>query len=244
MPVTRIDQIAIAVEDLDAALELYERAFGLTPEYREVVESDGVEEAMLNVGGVYIQLLQATRDDSPIAKYLAKNGPGLHHLGLRRRLRRRHPRPPARRGRPPHRRGTTTGRWRAHGRVRAPEGDERGARRAGRGRALSSTVVEQRRRPRRPSAGSLAASCRRSSDQEAAPWGSPTAYAAGSRARASAARRPRAPDPASRASTRELEAVRRQPQQRRGLPRTAHGHLLDDPAAGRRRRRVPAAPDR
>jgi methylmalonyl-CoA/ethylmalonyl-CoA epimerase len=80
--VTRIDQIAIAVEDLDAALELYERAFGLTPEYREVVESDGVEEAMLNVGGVYIQLLQATRDDSPIAKYLAKNGPGLHHLGF------------------------------------------------------------------------------------------------------------------------------------------------------------------
>lgn len=82
MAVTRIDQIAIAVEDLDEALELYERAFGLTPEYREVVESDGVEEAMLNVGGVYIQLLQATRDDSPIAKYLAKNGPGLHHLGF------------------------------------------------------------------------------------------------------------------------------------------------------------------
>lgn len=82
MDVTRIDQIAIAVEDLDAALALYERAFGLTPEHREVVESDGVEEAMLNVGGVYIQLLQATRDDSPIARYLAKNGPGLHHLGF------------------------------------------------------------------------------------------------------------------------------------------------------------------
>ena len=82
MAVTRIDQIAIAVQDLDETLELYERAFGLTPEYREVVESDGVEEAMLNVGGVYIQLLQATRDDSPIAKYLAKNGPGLHHMGF------------------------------------------------------------------------------------------------------------------------------------------------------------------
>jgi methylmalonyl-CoA/ethylmalonyl-CoA epimerase len=80
--VTRIDQIAIAVEDLDESLAFYERAFGLTPEYREIVESDGVEEAMLNVGGVYIQLLQATRDDSPIAKYLAKNGPGLHHLGF------------------------------------------------------------------------------------------------------------------------------------------------------------------
>ena len=82
MDVTRIDQIAIAVEDLDEALAFYERAFGLTPSYRERVESDGVEEAMLDVGGVYIQLLQATRDDSPIARYLAKNGPGLHHLGF------------------------------------------------------------------------------------------------------------------------------------------------------------------
>jgi methylmalonyl-CoA/ethylmalonyl-CoA epimerase len=80
--VTRIDQIAIAVDDLDAALALYERAFGLTAEYREVVESDGVEEAMIDVGGVYIQLLQATREDSPVGKYLAKNGPGLHHLGF------------------------------------------------------------------------------------------------------------------------------------------------------------------
>ncbi len=82
MDITRIDQIAIAVDDLDETLALYERAFGLIPEYREVVESDGVEEAMLNVNGVYIQLLQATRDDSPIATYLAKNGPGLHHLGF------------------------------------------------------------------------------------------------------------------------------------------------------------------
>ncbi len=82
MNVTRIDQIAIAVEDLDESLEFYRQAFGLEPEYREVVDSDGVEEAMLNVGGVYIQLLQATREDSPIAKYLAKNGPGLHHVGF------------------------------------------------------------------------------------------------------------------------------------------------------------------
>lgn len=81
-PPTRIDQIAIAVEDLDAALAYWERAFGLVPEYRERVDSDGVEEAMLNVGGVYIQLLQATTDDSPIARYLERNGPGLHHLGF------------------------------------------------------------------------------------------------------------------------------------------------------------------
>jgi methylmalonyl-CoA/ethylmalonyl-CoA epimerase len=80
--VTRIDQIAIAVEDLDEALEFYERAFGLTPSSRERVDSDGVEEAMLEVGGVHIQLLQATREDSPIARYIARNGPGLHHLGF------------------------------------------------------------------------------------------------------------------------------------------------------------------
>ena len=82
MDVTRIDQIAIAVPDLDEALAFYERAFGLTAESRERVDSDGVEEAMINVGGVYLQLLQATRDDSPIAKYLERNGPGLHHLGF------------------------------------------------------------------------------------------------------------------------------------------------------------------
>jgi methylmalonyl-CoA/ethylmalonyl-CoA epimerase len=82
MDVTRIDQIAIAVTDLDEALALWERAFGLVPEYREKVESDGVEEAMLNVNGVYIQLLQATRDDSPIARFLDRNGPGLHHIGF------------------------------------------------------------------------------------------------------------------------------------------------------------------
>ena len=82
MGVTRIDQLALAVEDLDEARAWWERAFGLVPEYREVVESDGVEEAMINVGGVYIQLLQATREDSPIAKYIARNGPGLHHLGF------------------------------------------------------------------------------------------------------------------------------------------------------------------
>lgn len=82
MDVTRVDQIAIAVTDLDEALAFYERAFGLTPVSREVVESDGVEEAMIDVGGVYLQLLQATRDDSPIARYLARNGPGLHHVGF------------------------------------------------------------------------------------------------------------------------------------------------------------------
>lgn len=82
MEVSRIDQIAIAVEDLDEALELYERAFGLEPSSREVVESDGVEEAMIDVGGVWLQLLEPTREDSPVARFLERRGPGLHHLGF------------------------------------------------------------------------------------------------------------------------------------------------------------------
>jgi methylmalonyl-CoA/ethylmalonyl-CoA epimerase len=80
--VTRIDQVAIAVPDLDEALAFYERAFGLTASSREVIASDGVEEAMIDVGGVHIQLLQATREDSPIARFLADRGPGLHHIGF------------------------------------------------------------------------------------------------------------------------------------------------------------------
>lgn len=82
MDVTRIDQIAIAVPDLDDALAFYERAFGLRPTSRERIEPDGVEEAMLDVGGVWLQLLQPTRDDSPIARFLDRHGPGLHHLGF------------------------------------------------------------------------------------------------------------------------------------------------------------------
>lgn len=82
MDVTRIDQIAIAVDDLDEAIGFYERAFGLTVSRRERIESDGVEEAMLDVGGVWIQLLSPTREDSPIARFLARSGPGLHHLGF------------------------------------------------------------------------------------------------------------------------------------------------------------------
>ena len=82
MELLRVDQVAIAVEDLDAAIALYQRAFNVEVSSREVVESDGVEEAMLKVGETYLQLLQATREDSPIAKFIARNGPGLHHVGF------------------------------------------------------------------------------------------------------------------------------------------------------------------
>jgi methylmalonyl-CoA epimerase len=83
MLLTEIDHVAIAVNDLDAAVAYYEAAFGATVAHREVVESDGVEEALLKVADSYIQLTAATRDDSPIAKYLAKRGEGLHHVGYR-----------------------------------------------------------------------------------------------------------------------------------------------------------------
>ena len=80
---TEIDHVAIAVEDLAAAVAYYEETFGATVEHREVVESDGVEEALLRVADSYIQLLTPTRDDSPVAKYLERKGEGLHHVGYR-----------------------------------------------------------------------------------------------------------------------------------------------------------------
>jgi methylmalonyl-CoA/ethylmalonyl-CoA epimerase len=80
--VTRIDQVGIAVADLDAALAFYADVFGLTPTSRETVASDGVEEAMLEVGGVHLQLLQATDDESPIARFIDRRGAGMHHLGI------------------------------------------------------------------------------------------------------------------------------------------------------------------
>jgi methylmalonyl-CoA epimerase len=80
---TEIDHVAIAVRDLDAAVAWYEQVFGATVEHREFVESDGVEEALVRVADSYIQLLTPTRDDSPVAKYLATKGEGLHHVAYR-----------------------------------------------------------------------------------------------------------------------------------------------------------------
>jgi methylmalonyl-CoA/ethylmalonyl-CoA epimerase len=80
---TEIDHVAIAVNDIDAAILWYEEVFGAVVVHREVVESDGVDEALVKVADSYIQLLTPTRDDSPVAKYLAKNGEGLHHIAYR-----------------------------------------------------------------------------------------------------------------------------------------------------------------
>jgi methylmalonyl-CoA/ethylmalonyl-CoA epimerase len=83
MLLTEIDHVAIAVSDLEAAIDYYQRAFGATVDHREVVESDGVEEALLKVAESYVQLLTPTRPDSPVAKSIEKRGEGLHHIGYR-----------------------------------------------------------------------------------------------------------------------------------------------------------------
>ena len=80
---TEIDHVAIAVRDLDAAVDYYRQAFGAQVTHREVVESDGVEEALLAVADSYIQLTAATRPDSPVARFIERRGEGLHHVGYR-----------------------------------------------------------------------------------------------------------------------------------------------------------------
>jgi methylmalonyl-CoA/ethylmalonyl-CoA epimerase len=83
MLLTEIDHVAIAVRDLEAAIAYYAEAFGATVDHREVVDSDGVEEALLKVAESYIQLVTPTHDDSPVAKAIEKRGEGLHHIGYR-----------------------------------------------------------------------------------------------------------------------------------------------------------------
>ena len=83
MILTEIDHVAIAVNDLEAAIDYYKRAFGATVDHREIVERDGVEEALLKVAESYVQLLTPTRPDSPVARALEKRGEGLHHIGYR-----------------------------------------------------------------------------------------------------------------------------------------------------------------
>lgn len=77
----RVDHVGIAVRDLDAAIDLYSRIFGVSLAHRERVEEQGVEEAMFRVGESWIQLLQPLGDDTPVGKFIAKRGEGVHHVG-------------------------------------------------------------------------------------------------------------------------------------------------------------------
>jgi methylmalonyl-CoA/ethylmalonyl-CoA epimerase len=76
----KIDHIGVAVPDIEAAIETYTRLFGVGPSHREVVESDGVETVMFEVGESRIELLGATGPESRIAGFLAKRGSGIHHV--------------------------------------------------------------------------------------------------------------------------------------------------------------------
>ncbi|HUH07735.1 MAG TPA: methylmalonyl-CoA epimerase [Egibacteraceae bacterium] len=82
MRLQRIDHVGYAVEDLEEAIAYHQRLYGAEVAHREALERDGVREALLAVGESYIQLLAPTREDSPVAKFLARNGgPGVHHVG-------------------------------------------------------------------------------------------------------------------------------------------------------------------
>jgi methylmalonyl-CoA/ethylmalonyl-CoA epimerase len=76
----RIDHVGVAVEDLDAAIALYEGALGMPLVHRETVEEQGVEAVLLDVGDGHVELLAPLGPDTPVGKFLAKKGPGLHHV--------------------------------------------------------------------------------------------------------------------------------------------------------------------
>ena len=76
----RIDHIGVAVEDLDGALALFEGTFGMPAVHRETVEEQGVEAALLDVGENHVELLRPLGPDTPVGKFLAKRGPGIHHV--------------------------------------------------------------------------------------------------------------------------------------------------------------------
>jgi methylmalonyl-CoA/ethylmalonyl-CoA epimerase len=76
----RIDHIGVAVEELEPALELYRDSFDLQLAHREVVEEQGVEAVLLDVGENHVELLAPLGADTPVGRFLQRNGPGLHHV--------------------------------------------------------------------------------------------------------------------------------------------------------------------
>jgi methylmalonyl-CoA/ethylmalonyl-CoA epimerase len=80
MVFTRIDHIGVAVEEIEPALELYRDSFELHVAHREVVEEQGVEAVLLDVGENHVELLAPLGPDTPVGKFLASKGPGMHHV--------------------------------------------------------------------------------------------------------------------------------------------------------------------
>ncbi len=76
----KIDHIGVAVEDIDAALQLYAETFEMTVAHRETVEAQGVEAVLLDVGDGHVELLRPLGPETAVGKFLARKGPGLHHV--------------------------------------------------------------------------------------------------------------------------------------------------------------------
>jgi methylmalonyl-CoA epimerase len=78
-----IDHVGVAVEDLDSALALYEGTFGMPVAHRETVSDQGVEAVLLDVGDGHVELLRPLGEDTAVGRFLARRGPGLHHVAYR-----------------------------------------------------------------------------------------------------------------------------------------------------------------
>jgi methylmalonyl-CoA/ethylmalonyl-CoA epimerase len=78
-----LDHVGIAVPDLDDAVDRYRRTLGVEPSHRERVEDQGVEEVLFHVGNSSVQLLGALGPDTPVGGFLARRGPGVHHIAYR-----------------------------------------------------------------------------------------------------------------------------------------------------------------
>jgi methylmalonyl-CoA/ethylmalonyl-CoA epimerase len=76
----RIDHIGVAVDDLDEAVALYSERLGMPVEHRETVAEQGVEAALLDVGENHVELLAPLHEETPVGRFLAKRGPGMHHV--------------------------------------------------------------------------------------------------------------------------------------------------------------------
>jgi methylmalonyl-CoA epimerase len=79
----RIDHVGVAVADLAAAVALHERTYGMPVVHRETIAEQGVEAVLLDVGDSHVELLRPLSADTPVGRFLARRGPGLHHVAYR-----------------------------------------------------------------------------------------------------------------------------------------------------------------
>jgi len=79
----QIDHVGVAVDDLEAAIALHEGTYGMALAHREVVEEQGVEAVLLDVGPSHVELLRPLQPDTAVGRFLASRGPGLHHVAYR-----------------------------------------------------------------------------------------------------------------------------------------------------------------